>query len=124
MKYFTYKINVIAQEVFQFSLVMYLMLYLIEMLKEGAVSTFFDIRIILGVVIFSGIVMVLTYHKSEISRHTTTSKEVQNGIMLVILASFGVYIMTNELGVIAISISILTGIILCLLIVLLYLDQK
>jgi hypothetical protein len=52
-------IVIVARELFQTSLVTYLILVVAETLKEGFVSNFFNMNYLLGVVLTSGTAMVL-----------------------------------------------------------------
>lgn len=52
--------SVISKDLFQVSLVTYLILLLLETVKTGFVSFFLDLNIILWVVLVSGVIMVLT----------------------------------------------------------------
>jgi hypothetical protein len=53
--------GVISKDLFQVSLVTYLILLLLETIKTGFVTFFFDLNILLWITLVSGILMVLTY---------------------------------------------------------------
>lgn len=57
---FNQVISIIGQEVFQASLVTYLLLTLAETFREGFVSNFFNMNYLLLVVLVIGVAMVLT----------------------------------------------------------------
>lgn len=60
-------IGIITTELFHVSLVTYLILLLLETLDKGFVSDFFNLNILLGIVLLSGIVMVSPLsHKREL----------------------------------------------------------
>lgn len=124
MKYLKYKFNIISQEVFQFSLIAYIILILIEMLKEGFVSSFLNINILLGIVLISGLIMVITHNENDTTVYRVTGEDIQNGIILSIALGFGVYFMTKQLGIVSIVVASLVGIVLFLMTILFYLDQK
>ena len=123
MKDFGQKINVFMQEVFQFSLLTYLVLFLIETLKTGAVSAYFNMNILLGVVLVSGGVIVLTYSE-KMPVQKATIEDVKNGFFLALLGGCGIYFVTSDLGYLAIVIAVLTGLTLFLFTVLLYIDEQ
>src|SRR5690348_15382582 len=53
------KIAIVTKELFQVSLITYLVLLIVETIKVNFVSFFFNLNILLGLVLVSGIVMVL-----------------------------------------------------------------
>ncbi len=61
--------NIIGHELFQSSLITYLLLTLAESLKDGYVSNFFNLNYLLLVVLVTGVAMVLTdENKPELIR--------------------------------------------------------
>src|SRR5688500_606934 len=123
---------ILSQELFQFSLVTYLILLLTETIKEGFVSYFFNLNILLGVVLFSGIVMVLT-HDERIERLTKMIEDKKeqpstwdgNYIGLVTLGGAAlVYYKTEELGALSVLITFITGVIIFLLSYLIMTDHS
>lgn len=121
MKLWKIKIHLISKEFFQYSLVTYLILLLAETLKQGIVSFFFNLNILLGIVLISGVVMVLTHNekldeklKPE-KKQKITAKDIE---YIIILASGGailVHFKTQDLGSVSIIISVITAIIIVLL---------
>lgn len=65
-------LSIISKELFQTSLVTYLILLLAETVKTGFVSFFFNMNILVGVVLVSGIVMTLTEDETEKKEEVTT----------------------------------------------------
>ncbi len=65
MRKFKNYVGVIFRDLFQVSLVTYLILLLLEIIKAGFVSFFFDTNILLWVTLVSGVVMVLTFDENE-----------------------------------------------------------
>ena len=60
------KIHVIAEELFQFSLVTYSILIVVETIKQGFVTNFFNINIRLFFVLFVAFGRVLPYAASSV----------------------------------------------------------
>jgi len=127
MKHFKPKLHILLEELFQFSLITYLILLLAETLQTGFVSYFFNLNILLGVVLVSGILMVLT-HNEQLDAHRTHHKITTVDLQYVLLLALGggllVYYKTQALGQIAKLIAILTGGIIVLLSLLVLIDDK
>ena len=69
MKINKLKLYIISQELFQFSLITYLILLLIQMVKVEFISNFlFLLNILLGVIFSSGFIMVITSDKRIITK--------------------------------------------------------
>lgn len=58
-------IHIISQEIFSYSLITYLILYVLETLKKESISFFFDSNVVLGIVILSGIIQIITSHSNQ-----------------------------------------------------------
>jgi hypothetical protein len=119
------KIGIIAEELFQFSLITYLILLLAETVKEGFVTFFFDLNYLLVVVLVSGILMALL--APEMSDRTLRKPEKLNATWVIIFSIGGgllVYYKTQELGNISLLISGITTIIIFLLSILIYTDDE
>ena len=128
-------IGIVATELFQVSLVAYLILLLLESISPGFVSDFFNLSFLLWAVILSGIVMVLPFSekkwKSEVSMlefllHSAfaswdkgAAKKSRFEWMFVFVVRYTcgllVYYKTSELGAVSIILSFVTGIIIWLL---------
>lgn len=110
--------HLVAEEFFQYSLITYLILLFAETIKEGFVSFFFDLNILLVVVLLSGVIMVLTHHE-ELERlrkpHKITGADIQNIFLFASGGALLVYYKTFELGNIAFVIAGLTAAIIGLL---------
>src|SRR5260370_11358997 len=103
MKIWKFRVHLIAQEFFQYSLITYLILLLAETLKEGFVSSFFNFNILLWIVLLRGVCMVVTNPSVELP-HTPkklNGADVQNSIVFAVIGGAIVYIKTEELGSIA-----------------------
>lgn len=69
------KLHFIAQEFFRYSLATYLLLLLAEAVKPGMVSFFFNMNILLAVVVVCGIGMILTQDKKFLLLPTNKRKK-------------------------------------------------
>ncbi len=58
-----YKLYIIARELFQAMLVTYMILIVVETLRSGYVSNFFNLNYLLIGVLITGIIMVITDSK-------------------------------------------------------------
>jgi hypothetical protein len=130
MKLWKVRIHFISKEVFQFSLITYLILLLAETIKQGLVSFFFNLNILLIVVLFSGVVMVLTHNekldevlKTE-EKHKIKTSDVEYIIILAAGGALLVWYKTQDLGILSIIISVLTAIIIVLLSLLVLTDKQ
>jgi hypothetical protein len=113
MKAWKVKVHIILEEFFGFSLVSYLILLLIENIKAGAVSSLFDMHILLAIVILSGIGMIVTFTPyNEKSTEKIVSADIQNFLFLTIISGLLVYYNTQDLGSLAF---IITGAAICLI---------
>jgi len=134
-------LQTISSEVFQYSLVFYLGLLIAETIKKGLVSEVFNLNILLGVVLVSGIIKVLTYdpdvenigtYKGLIAffRNPTLPKKhiTSNDKTYIFVISFAgaalVYYKTQELGGISLILTLLTFIIIMLLSYLIYTEEE
>ncbi|MGH7204035.1 MAG: hypothetical protein ACREHC_06345 [Candidatus Levyibacteriota bacterium] len=121
MKQWKIKLHVVSEQFFQYSLMTYLLLLLTETIKEGLVSFFFNLNILLGVVVLSGIVMITTHNeKYDVQIQTKKKPKILWwDILYTILLAFGgavlVFIKTHDLGSLSLFISLLTGGIIVLL---------
>ena len=111
------KIHIIAQEIFQYSLITYLILQIAEIINQGFVSNFFNINILLILILVCGIIMVITNDENNISSQPQkiTSTDIQNIVLMSFGGAFLVYVKTQNLGKISILISFITAIIIFLI---------
>jgi len=127
MKHIKIKTNLIIGEIFQFSLVTYIILLLVETVQEGFVSYFFNLNILLGFVLLMGILMTIT-HNEQLEQHTTPQRvnreNLQYSLMVGLCGGLLVYYKTQWLGDIATVIALLTGGIIVLLSLLFFSDNK
>lgn len=127
MKIWKTKIHLITEEFFQFSLLTYLILLLLEALQEGFVSFFFDLNSLLCVVLLSGLVMVLTSTEQTKTSITFHKIRVSDIVLLFFLASIsGIFIFykTFMFGLLGIVITVVIVFIIILLSLLLLKEQK
>lgn len=115
----------INQEFFTSILVTYLLLLLLEELKEGFVSNYLNLNIVLGIVLASGIVTVLTgKDELEEKRGRLTKKDY---IWVFGLGGLGAAIIcykTQGLGYLSYAISIISGALIILLSLLLLSEEN
>lgn len=126
MKHIKIKANLIVGELFQFSLVTYIILLIAETLQEGFVSYFFNINILLGIVLLTGIIMLITRYdrlEPQTSHQRFTLKNLLYALMVSLGGALLVYYKTALLGDTAIIIAILTGGIIILLSLLFFSDN-
>jgi hypothetical protein len=127
MKIWLAKIHLLAEEFFQYSLITYLILLLAETIKEGFVSFFFNLNILLIVVLASGVIMVLTHNEHlepERTKHKIKTADVEYTILLATGGAFLVWYKTQDLGIISFVIAGLTAMIILLLSFLLLTDNS
>src|SRR5437868_3056023 len=97
------KTHIISEELFQFALVTYLILILSETVKTGFVSNFFNLNILLTIVLLAGILMVMTNTEYEYPSELPsvpkkiTSADVQNIILLAVGGGLLVFYKTQDL---------------------------
>lgn len=129
------KIGIITTELFQVALVTYLILLLLENISPGFVSDFFNMAILLWIVLVSGIFLVLPFsekkwksekkmleellHHAFVNWETPVHRKPRWEPLFVFAVSYGggalVYIKTQDLGNISFVIAAITGIIIWLL---------
>ena len=136
------KIGIVINELFQVSLVTYLILHIWETLDSGAVSNVFNLNYLLGIVLISGILKVLPLAKRRIKSQwdiidinffSLTSQLhlppsiTENDFYYIILVGFGggllVFFKTQELGILSYIITAITIILIFLLSYLIFTDQ-
>lgn len=121
------RIAIIVGELFQVSLLMYLVLVLAETVKGGFVSSYFNLNYLLGVVLISGVLMVLTsdwYKGLKSEKKEITEKDVYYIFTVSIGAMVIVYYKTQELGKISIAITAISGLIIFLLSLLIFSEDN
>jgi hypothetical protein len=89
MKVWKLKLYLIAEELFQFLLVTYLVLLLIETIQEGFVSYFFNLNILLVASILNGLVIVMAYDE-KLSKPSKSNK--LNKILVTLLTIGGAFL--------------------------------
>lgn len=123
-------IHLIIEPFFQYALVTYLILLLAETIKEGIVSFFFNINILLGIVLVSGIIMVLTQDEAyDKELHPQKNAHIRKiDILYIMLLALGgaaiILDKTQDLGIIALPISFLAGGIILFLSILVFTNSE
>lgn len=101
-------------KLFQTFLVLYLVLLLVEQLKEGLVSTYLNLNYLLIIVIILGILSVFTKQK-PVKKEPITNKDYVYISLLSIAGIIIIFIKTRELGYLSYLISLIAGILIFLL---------
>lgn len=130
MKLWKVKTHIVAREFFQYSLITYLILLLAETVRQGIVSYFFNLNILLALVLTSGVIMVLT-HQEQLDKHLHPEKKhkvrKRDVLYLFVLALGGGFLVlykTTDLGMLAILIGLLAALIIFLLGILVLTDKE
>ncbi len=140
--------SLVVRDLFQISVVTYLMLFLAEAIKSGFVSYFFNLNILLAIVIISGVGMVISHTQEkksapllepksswpavrmyvralkDPSKNKLNKKEVCYISTASLIGGLVVYYKTSELGVLSIFIACITSIITYVLTYILYTTKK
>ena len=119
-------VHIIVRELFQFSIIIYLILFLAELMKEGFVSYFFNPSILLIVIIISGISMIITQSENEViaDPEKPFSMEMQNSVVYAIAGGAIVYVKTKDMGGVSLFLTAMTVLLILLLSFLLFSDDK
>lgn len=126
MKNLKLKVYLVAKEFFQFSLLTYLLLLLTEALSEGFVSLFFNLNILLVVILLCGIISLVTYDKNLALPHKKKinyAKSAEYSIFLGISGALLVFYKTSDLGPVSLAVAIITAVIISILSFLLLTDK-
>lgn len=111
----------INQEIFQVSLLIYLVIILVENFQKGVVSDFFNFNWILWIVIISGILMVPCSEREDEQIATNQAIGWRGRILLIILiilaiiSAMLIFVKIKDLGWLALAVSILGGLIIFLI---------
>jgi len=132
MKYWKVKIHFITKEIFYYSFAAYLILLFVETIKEGFVSFFFNITILLVIVLISGIVMVATdtkelkkiFETEHKTKNKIANKDIFFIILLALLCASVIFYKTFTLGVTSIILAGVAAAIVVLLSFLVLLDKE
>lgn len=113
------------QDFFTVMLITYLLLLLLEELKEGFVSYYLNLNIILGIVIASGIITVLgSEDKLEKKPEGLTAKDYIWIFVLGVIGAALIFYKTKDLGNLSYIISIISGTLIILLSILLLSEEN
>lgn len=110
----------LVEEIFKISLVYYFIAYLLEEIFPGIVSSFLNLNYLLGIVILSGLILVILEGRREERTLLSFKKEklsLKDHFFLFFLAALGSFIIffrIKEIGSYAYLISIITFFILIL----------
>ena len=112
------------QEFFSVILVTYLLLLLLEEIKEGFVSNFLNLNIILGITLISGIITVFGGEGKKKEIEHFEKKDYMWIFALGALGAALIFYKTRSLGTLAYLISAISGILIVLLSVLILGDDS
>lgn len=103
-------LKVIIKELFNTSLILYIFVLLIEVIREGSVSNFIDTNVFLGVLILLGLLSLGMNKGAFESKGGESIKEweVYLSIVLSISCGYVVFYKTSELGVLSYLISLIS----------------
>ncbi len=117
-------------EVFKISLLSYLLSYLIEDFFPGFASGFFNMNILLGIVVASGAFTVAAQKEEDKKReekeaiNKIRARDIVFIVLLSIIAGGLIYLKTKDLGKLGLAISIISGIIILLMSILLLTEEE
>ena len=123
----------LVSEIFKISLLSYLLFYLIEDFFPGFVSSFFSMNILLGIVVGSGVLTVISQKPDSAKASTDEGRIEENKIrardivfivILSIIAGGLIYLKTKDLGKLGLAISTISGIIILLMSILLLTEEE
>ena len=123
----------LVSEIFKISLLSYLLFYLIEDFFPGFVSSFFSMNILLGIVVGSGVLTVISQKPDSAKASTDEGRIEENKfrardivfiVILSIIAGGLIYLKTKDLGKLGLAISIISGIIILLMSILLLTEEE
>ncbi len=109
------KIKIITNEIFQVSLITYLVFILIESFREGFVTMFFNINILLAIVTLSGLTVALlgggNEENNNIHKKLKYEEDWFTPACAAIVTGVLVYFKIQNLGILAAFISIIVAVI-------------
>ncbi len=117
-------LGIIAEEAFHVFLVTYLFLLLVETIKPDFVSYFFNLNILLGVVLATGIVMAICTEEKEAVATQDVSVHWKYIATISIAGALLIYYKTEDLRWLSIVLTILTGGIIFLLSYIISIDSN
>jgi hypothetical protein len=137
------KTGIIVNELFQSSLITYLLLLLWDIIDKGAISNVINLNLLLAIVIISGIIKILPISQKKnldqweiidqnfwsLTLKVLKPKTIsENEFYFIVIIGFSggmlVYYKTASLGLIAIAIGVITTIIIFLLSYLIYTENE
>lgn len=122
----------LISEIFKISLVSYLVFYLIEDFFPKFVSDFFNMNIVLGLVVASGVLTIIFNKRinqtEEVFKSLATKNKLTDYLTIIVLSFLAaglIYYKTKEMGKMGLIVSMISGIIILLMsILLLNEDEK
>lgn len=104
------------RDIFEISIFLFFIFYLVETLIHGFISNYFNINILVDIAIISGILMVLFIeaYQSENIINTFNKKDLIIVIIVSVISSVILYFKLKEIGKLAIIISAVAGIMMFL----------
>ena len=121
MKAWKLRVYFIAREIFQYSLCTYLLLLMAEIIKPGLVSFFFNLNILLAVVLVSGLLMGAAHQQKldEVLKRNTRKKIKVLDVVYLLSVSLGgcaiAYIKLIDFRTLSVIITVVTLFILLFL---------
>lgn len=115
MKAWKLKLHLIAEELFQFILVAYLILLLIETIQEGFVSYFFNFHLLLWAIVVNGLIIVMTYDEKLTTSPKNNKLNKVYTSLLIIGGTLVVYSKASVLDGNAIIFALVTGLLIIFL---------
>jgi hypothetical protein len=111
------KINIVITEVFHVSLITYVLFLLVEIVYEDFIRFFFNLNILLGIVLVSGIASTLFATIKEESKKHTGHKELDRFVILIFSVGGGFIVLqkTYDIGFMSLVISLATALIIAFL---------
>jgi len=117
-----------STEIFQASLLVYLIILLVENFQKAIISDFINLNWLLGIIIISGILMIFLSKKEdneqEIVNNPVNWRDYSLIFILAIISAVLILMKIKDLGWLAWVISILSGLIICLISYLIINDQE
>jgi hypothetical protein len=116
--------GILSKEVFQVTLITYLILLLLENLQTGFVSNFIDLNWLLPIILISGIAMALLGAEEEPKNKKFNEFDLYFIVLLTISSGLLIFYKTKELGWLSYLIAATTSLIIFILSILIFVDKS
>ncbi len=118
-------IYVIIAEIFKVSLLTYFILFIVEEFNEGIISNYFNLNILLTIIVVAGIGTVLLNTDDQIEqRKGLRAKELFTIIAVAIIGGALVFFKLRDIGVTAYIVSFLSIVLIFIISILIINDKK